>query len=414
MIVIPLLYFLLLTIYFYRKHGWGIDVASSLLLVCVSLFAVVTDVKELYGDYGINRAAYNIWTLLLFCVQWTLVLLPLHVLSGLKIEAMDEVKVPAFKLLCLFMFASSVYMVVHSLDDIKDALIMDLADVRDQHYADLNKGAAKGFNPLLLIPTVLTAIPFPTVALVFWFYLNSFFRGSYVVKTCVLLVSIVQAILSITMAGRSAMVYWVFDFYLCYSLFYRFLAPRIRRSLNLVAIVFGTLIVVVFVSITVARFDGTSGDRDPLDSLYGYAGQHINNFSIMMVEGHNAPFLPGREFPFLSRYVLHQRFDLKDHYLELSSHVKALTNVFDTFGAEIYLDLGWLAYVMFMMFLWYTSVWIKTRWERLSFDRIILVAIMIAFFSHGLFSWPFVGQYASMAIAFLLFLVYFFRHPFRI
>ncbi len=414
MIAIPLFYFLLLTIYFYRKNGWGIDVASCLLLVAISLFAIVIDVKELYGDYGINRPAYNIWTLLLFCVQWTLVLLPLHMLSGLKIEAIDEVKVPTFKVLCLLMFASSVYMVVHSLDDIKDALIMDLADVRDQHYSDLNKGAAKGFNPLLLIPTVLTAIPFPTVALVFWFYLNSFFRGSYVVKTCVLLVSIVQAILSITMAGRSAMVYWVFDFYLCYSLFYRFLAPRIRRNLNLVALVFGTLIVVVFVSITVARFDGKSGDRDPLDSLYGYAGQHINNFSIMMVEGHNAPLLPAREFPFFSRYVLHQRFDLKDHYVELSSHVKALTNVFDTFGAEIYLDLGWLAYVMFMMFLWYVSVWIKTRWESISFDRIILVAIMIAFFSHGLFAWPFVGQYASMAIAFLLFLVYFFRHPFRI
>ena len=103
MIVLPLIYFLLLTGYFFWKNGWGLDVAASFLLVFVSAFAIVIDVKDLYGDYGINRMAYNLGTILLFCMQWTLVLMPLHEVSALKIDTIDEVKIPSLKILCVVM-----------------------------------------------------------------------------------------------------------------------------------------------------------------------------------------------------------------------------------------------------------------------------------------------------------------------
>ncbi|GEM_PF-1804937 len=415
MIAIPLIYFLLLSGFFYRRNGWGLDVASCILLVAISFFAVVIDIKDLYGIYGINRMSYNIWTLLLFCVQWTLTLLPLHEISAVKIEKIDDVKLPSLKVLCVTLFVCSLFLIYYNMEDLKDAMIMDLADVRDQHYSDLEKGGKSStFNPLLIIPNILTSTPFPTIALVLWFYMNSMVEDSFLFKTLLLLASIVQAVLSIVIAGRAAMIYWAFDFFLCYSLFYRFLMPAVRRILNIVAIAFGTLFVVVFVAITISRFDGETSDRDPLDSLYGYAGQHINNFSIMMQEGHSAPLLFDREFPFVSKYFLNKSFDLKDHYAELAESVKATMNVFDTYGAEVYLDLGWLAYLLSMFLLWFVAFYIKTHWDVLSFDRLLLVGIMVSFFSHGLFAWPFIGHYASMAIVFVIFLVYYFRFRFEI
>ena len=414
MIAIPLLYFLLLTGYFYRKNGWGLDVASGLLLVAISLFAIVIDVKDLYGIYGNNKLAYNFWTIFLFCLQWTIILLPIHKISALEVKTIDEVKLPSLKIMGIVLFFCSLYLIIFNLEDIKDALILDPSEVRDQHYKNLAKGEKNGFNILALIPTILTSTPFPTIALLLWFYMNSFIKGTHFISIFLLLASIVQAVLGIIIAGRAAMIYWVFDFFLCYSFFYKFLNKEFKRTLNIVGLIFGSIIIVAFVTITVSRYKGTTADRDPLESLYGYAGQHINNFSIMMQEGHTAPFLPDRELPFLSNYILGIKYDMDSHYLKLMGTVKATVSVFDTYGAEIYLDLGIIAYILFHLFILYIANHIEASWKELTFDRILLVGMMTAFFSHGLFAWPFTGHYTSMAIVFILFLVYFFRFRFQL
>ena len=71
MIAIPFFYFLIVAVWFYRRnHKLGIDVAAASLLVMISFFAIVIDVKEIYGDFGINRVSYTLPTLILFCLQW--------------------------------------------------------------------------------------------------------------------------------------------------------------------------------------------------------------------------------------------------------------------------------------------------------------------------------------------------------
>lgn len=415
MLAIPLIYFIILAVVFYHRNKcWGGDIAGTIILCVISLCAIMIDVNNTYGDYGVNKKSYNLLTIMLFCIQWTIALLPLHALSGIKVVDMAEIKKKTLYVLCLLMFVSSIVMIYKSMDDIKQALIMDLADVRDMHYQNLNMGAEKGSNYFMIIPQILTTSPFPTVAIVLWFYMNSFVKGHHLLKTAVLLASIVQAALSIVMAGRAAMIYWAFDFFVVLSFLFKYMAKPVKRVLILVITIIGTALTAIFLAITVARFDKTEKARSPFESLYAYAGQHINNFSIMMIEGGNSTFQIDREFPFTSKFLFHKQFDLNDHYNVTASHVKAQVNVFDTFGAEVYLDLGWVAYVVLLLVMIFVAWFFKHRWEEITFDRVLIVGVCTAFFTRSIFAWPFTSHYTTMALGVLLMLKFFFKYKFKI
>lgn len=414
MIALPFIYFTLLGIYlFFKNKRFGVDVAAVTLLIVISFCAIMIDVNELYGEYGINKMSYNLFTLVLFCFQWTVVIMPLHLFSTKKIVKPDPIKVKFLLLLCFFMIVSSFLIIMSSMEDIKDALIMDMADVRDQHYKDLDSGTSQG-SYLMVLPQIMVSIPFPTLALMLLFYLCSFVKGNVLIKVGIFLASIVQAVLSIIMAGRAAMIYWVFDFFLLFCFSYPYLSRGIKRVVVTLSVVMGVLIGIVFSIITFSRFDNGDQKYDPMESLYGYAGQHVNNFSIMIMEGHNSPFTIDREFPFISKTFFHKIYDMNDHYNVISKHAKVVPNVFDTFGGEVYLDLGIIGYVMLMLLLVAFYYFLQQKWKELTLSRILIVGIYVCFFTHGLFAWPFIGHYATMAIMLIMFFVVFFAVRFKI
>lgn len=415
MIALPFIYFIFLGVYFYKRNRqWGIDLAATSLLVVISFCAIMIEINNIYDDYGINRKSYNIFTLLLFCIQWTVAILPLHIISRKEFMPLGKVKRVSLYLLCVMMLAFSSILIQNSMEDIKMALIMDAVDVRTEHYNSLNEGVSKGSNYFMLLPQLCTNTPFPTIALVIWFYMYSFIKGKHLIKTCIILASVVQAVLSIIIAGRAAMVYWIFDFYLAYSLFYKYLNKSVKRAITTVAIAIFSIMISAMMVITFSRFDGETAGRDPFDSIYGYAGQHINNFSIMFVEGWNTPLSLDRVFPFISKTFFHKQYDMNDHYLLISSHAKVVPNVFDTFGAEVFLDLGIVAYVLLLTGLVGIAYLFNKYWDKMYFYRVLLFGIYVAFVSHGIFAWPFTGHYTTMSMLLLLFFSFFFKFRFKI
>jgi len=415
MIVIPFIYFLLVAIIFYqRNRRWGLDLAAVTILLAVSFFAVVIDMKDLYNIYGVNRESYTLPTMALFCFQWTLILIPLHLVSKLDIKPLPKVKRPLLYCLSIAMTVSAVIMILMSMENIRDAMIQDFADVRQQHYKDMAKGVDSGQNYWMLLPSLLVQTPMPVVALMIWFYMNAFIPGKHLIKTGILLASIAQSIMAIIIAGRAALIYWVFDFFLLYSLFCHVLPKTVKRMMTLFVTIFGTLLGIVFVAITVSRFDGLSNDKDPFDSLYAYAGQHVNNFCCMFQMSDKTPFSIDRELPFISKYIFHKSFDLNDHYLSVASYTKAQVNVFDTYGSELFMDMGFFFYILFHLLVCALTYYIANKWKELPFYRMLAVAVFVTFFAHGLFAWPFVHHYTSMTLAILVFLMYLFRYQFKL
>lgn len=416
MIAIPFIYFLGLLVFLLRKNRrWGLDVAGTLLLVLISFSAIMIDINDIYGSYGINYNHISLPTLLLFCVQWSVVIWGLYVFGNIPLQKHLDEKVPMLYLLTVIMTVSSIIMIANSLTDIRDALLMDMADVRNEHYHDLLTGgrASKG-NYWLLLPSLFVCTPFPTLALFLWFYMHSHMKAPFLLRIGMLVSSVVQAILAIVTAGRAAIIYWAFDFFLVYSYFYRYLSAGVKRVLNIAACVIGGLVGTLFLVITFSRFDASQEGKDPFESLYGYAGQHINNFCTAIELGGNSPLQLARIFPLTSKFFLGKQFDLVDHYDNIASTGNFDANVFDTFGAELFLDLGWGGYVMFFLLLVFIINLVSHNWKVLEFEKVIILVIVIAFFARGLFAWPFINHYTTLGLMMAMSLCYLFRYKFKV
>lgn len=414
MIVIPLIYFTALAAYFYiKERSWGMDIAATTLLIAISIGAIMIEVNDIYDEYGINEYSITFPTIMLFCLQWTLVLIPVHYISRLPIEEHFPIKKPMLYAIMIVVALSSMAVIASKLGDIREALVMDMIDVKHEHYKDLVAGRGEESSIWLFLPTILVSTPFPTLALFLWFYTKSFTNTPFLLRFGILLASIVQAITAIITAGRSAIVYWIFDFYLLYSLFYRYLSVKAKRSINTAAAVMMLLIGTLFMSITISRFDEAGSQSTPLNSIWGYAGQHINNFCAMINYGGETDFLPDRIFPFTSRLMGHP-YDMVGHYEDLRKGINMLVNVFDTFGGEIYLDLGWIGYILFFVFWIIMTLYLKSSWHEIPFHRVFPVIILIAFFTRGLFAWPFTGHVTTIALALVLANSYFFKYTFKI
>lgn len=415
MIALPFVYFSILgAFFFYKEKSWGMDLAATTLLIAISFFAIMVDINDVYGDYGINEKCYTFPTLLLFCVQWTLVLWPIHIISRIPFEKHPAIKDKLLYIIFTLVAVSSLLMIVNNIDKIRDAMIMDFVDVRHEHYQDMQSGASGEANYFMLIPNILVSTPFPTLALFFWFYMKAFIKCPMFLRAGMLISSIVQAILAIITAGRAAMIYWIFDFFMLYSFFLRYLTVSVKRKINWIASAIGILVAIIFVNITISRFTEAGRNTDPLVSVYGYAGQHVNNFCMMIQEGDAAPFQIGRIFPLTNKIINGKSFRLFDHYEEINKHINILVNVFDTFGGEIYLDIGWFGYISFFILLMFLTFLIKNYWHEMSFNNIFILVIAIAFFTRGLFAWPFTGHYTSVALVLMLMNCYLFKFAFKI
>ena len=169
--------------------------------------------------------------------------------------------------------------------------------------------------------------------------------------------------------------------------------------------------------ITISRFGEDSGRGskvDPLVSLYAYAGQHVNNFCAVIADGGDAPVQIGRVLPLTNKIVNHQDFDLIQHYENIHASVNIIVNVFDTFGGELYLDLGWFGYIVFFLFLILFTQIIRYNWRELTFHRVFPVVIFIAFFTRGLFAWPFVAHYTTFALMLVIIACLSFKYTFKV
>lgn len=416
MVYISFIYFSGLLAFLYAKQKcWGIDLAATLLLVVISFFAIMIDVRDIYGLYGINEYSMTLPTVLLFCFQWTVVIALLHCISQLPLNGKLEVKKPLLYIFSLIVAVSAFAMILVKQSDIKEALIMDMADVRAQHYKDLSSGGDAASNYLMLLPNILASAPIPTLALFLWFYLKAFTDSPLILRTGLFVASIVQAMIAIIMAGRAALIYWMFDFFLMYSYFYKVLPPKIKKTIIVLASILGGLAVFMFMSITISRFDD-DGTHDPFESIYGYAGQHINNFCAMFTRASDSPFSIDRIFPLTSK-VLGHPYDMMEHYETIVSAVKdksIVVNVFDTFGGEIFLDLGWGGYILFFMLLILIINLVRYNWQEMKLHRMFALATIIAFYVRGLFAWPFNNHYSTMAILLLLFTSYLFKFKFKV
>ena len=410
LLYIPLIYFSLLTAYFFYRHKClNLDIAACVLLIFISLSSILIDVNDIYGDYGINENSVTLPTVLLYCFQWTLLLLPLHVISSIKLERHDSVKTPMLYILYGVLIVSSLVMIVTSLSDIRDAIIMDAVDMYSENASLREISVKTDSNYIMLLPQILTSAPFPTMALFFWFYAKAFTNCPLPIRIGLLVCSIVQAALSIITAGRAALIYWVFDFFLIFSYFYQYLSIRLKRGMVIVSAVIGTFIIGQMLVVTISRdiYDDLISPKRMNRLLQGDVG---SGKTIVAIISMYINYLSGYQ----SALMAPTEILAIQHYENINARVDIQVNVFDTFGGEIYLDLGWVGYILMIMLLAVTSAVLKANWQELKFHRVFFLVVLIAGFTRGLFAWPFIAHYTTLALIATFLIAKLFNYTFKV
>lgn len=399
MVYIPLIYFILLALHYYRKqHRWSAEIAAISILILICLAAVVIDIRDFYGQFGCNENNLNIIGVSLFCLEWTILFQAIRAIANKPIIAPNNIVQNKEKIFILFMFICVVIRIIFLGTDIIQALREDPLSVKEHHYEELENGTTTlGRNIFMYLPLLFVSTPYSTIALVWFFY--GLATRTYSIKQNLMLLFISFAPIAIAtlIAGRSAIVYWGVEFYILMCLFWKDLSPKLHRLIIRTSIILGSIIISVFLIVTIARFNRSS----PIDSIIGYMGQPLNNFCTFLAHGQNAPFQIGRVFPLIYKLQGHN-FTLMQHYQHIASSCGIKANVFSTFGGVVYVDLGIGAFVFLLLLMMYIVHSPLQRMQMLSLPNTIWLAIILAFFSHGLFGWPFVGHYATGALFSLL------------
>lgn len=414
MVYIPFIYFLILLLHFWRKSGrWSLDVAAVSVLLVILAAAIGIDALDLYDQYGCNRNCLNGTGITLFCLEWTLIFQLLHTVSSKELlPEIDPTKQKLLTFVMVTMVASICIAVGVKMSDIRLALGSDFGDVRNQHYDDLTFGTSKsGRNIFMYLPGIFAATPFPTLALLWWLYGLGFNKFPTWQRGLLLLVSTTHILTGILIAGRAAIIYWCIDFYLILCYFWPHITHAIRVRITTIGTIVGGLIVGMFLMVTIARFNN---DRsNPMYSLIGYAGQHLNNFCAVIEYGADAPMQTGRIFPLTNKILYGKTFNLYDHYGHIEDRLSIIVHNFDTFGGEVYLDFGAIGLAILLLLLIYIVHYVKKYVQYITFPDLILLSIMIAFYSKGLFAWPFTGHYATLGILTTLLLYIALKYHFK-
>ncbi len=414
MIWIPFIYFSILLYYLYRKADNHISPAVVLcgFYAISSLMSILIDVNNLYGEYGTNFKELSLSATIFYCIGLTIILIPF---SKLRPSSVDfTLRNPRlFSFTCYFICACITIYIVVFFHDITRALITDADEVKAEYYSIIGDTAERGSQVLwMYLPNIFSSAW--CLVLLCWFVSITFLRKGILFNTMLLVSSFVGVLKGALIAGRSAIIYWIFCFVVFLAFFQIYMPKSQRRKILISALVPMGLIVVFFISITVSRFayESTNG---ALNSFIGYAGQMYINFCSIYEHASNMPFTIERIAPLSYRYILGKDFNLMEYYSRLNDETGVLVNVFYTLLGGLYLTLGGVGTIVYICIFCYAANYIcKKITETCDFSYIILLSIIVLVPIKGMFDVPFPSTSDSLTIFITLILFSVFKHSFII
>ncbi len=280
MIAVPFIYFTFLLIAIWWKNK-RFDISAYLVLMyaITSFFAVIIDALDLYTE-GAPKTEITLLPTITYCFFISLTIYPFYLFKSSKIKTIEIIKnTKLFDFTVYLFFVVFVLMIVFFGQDIIYRITHgDWLQLREQvRSGELTTGIAGGGRFMSLIQVLLSVFSAASpVMLMFYFYSLCFLKRSKLFNLLILLGSfsfIIQGIIGI---DRSRVVYYILIFGAMFVLFKPFLNKQHLRSVYRAIIIFGSLILLYFIAVTIARF----GYRESgtLGGIILYAGQPFLNF----------------------------------------------------------------------------------------------------------------------------------------
>ena len=381
MILIPFIYFALFTFYLWKKHE-GIDVCvyMTALYAFTSLMAIVIVAGGFLEEGGILFDEYDLQLspvpTVLYCAFITLGILPFSMVYKKDLKKIETPNPLIVYLLGWFLIGIAFLNLYLVADSTAEILSGDLSTIRSDHYNGIESPAQ---IKAMSLPFVLSFLYYfnaaTLLALPLFFYYICFEKRAWWYKTLLFFASFSMPLAGIQTADRTEIVFYAIMFLSCLCLFHKFLSPRVKRTMKMIAIPLSIIMTVYIVAVSSARFDERKGNGAGANVLE-YAGQSYINFCFFWEKANWDNLAPERLFPLTSHYVLH--IDNDDHRRGVRSGQQGFfMSVFASYVGDVMLDLSPLG-----MFVWCTSffliaviLFVRPHREELS------VGDYLAFFS---------------------------------
>lgn len=371
MLFIPFIFFLCLTVYWWKKHqGLDICVYMSGLYAITSFFAIIVVIDDLLGVGGTlfddSDIELNFFPTILFCSFLALSILPFSLIYNKRLENIENQNPRLLTTLsCLLILVSLVNIYIVA-DSTLDILSGDLSVVRDAVYKGEETPAAIKAQSLPFVLKYLYLLNYATIlSIPIFFYYLCTGQKAWWFKLLLLIASVSGPIAAIQSADRNEFVFYGMMFLFCIIFFWKMMTKKVKALLVILTTFFASVFLVYIIAVSMARFE--ERDEGASGSIMAYAGQGYLNFCYFWENANFDLIAPEREFPMTAHFLY--KVD-SDEYRRLtrSGQQGFFISVFPTFIGEIMLDLSpigmiiWVSYYMLIVFL------IIKRKERESFD----------------------------------------------
>jgi oligosaccharide repeat unit polymerase len=414
MAYIPFIYFTVWLVFHLRKSNmrFGAGAMSLLWIDIGSLFEILLDARNLYGNFGCNDYAISAVGVILYCALWTIVLYPLTKLDRKDIQLTIN-KTQLFHYLCIFFAICGVFYILVSGSYTK--IIENLQGSRLDAYDKSNDNSTiyqSQHQFWLWIPNLV--INMWPLLLLCWFISLNLCKQPAWIRWGLLFLSAYMALVGFSGGGRAQILWWAITFLVYYFLFRPQLELRQRRLISCIFGAFGVVGVLGFMAITISRFDSNVSGY-VFDALVGYAGQPLNNFCAILPYVDVAHLFTDRLLPLITFLQTHQPYNLHEYYEFLGIYYPLQMNVFFTCFGQILIDAGLIGLIFLLLIYIFVAHFLRLSSQKIDFCQLIILVLLFYFPIRGFFGWPFLGQInETLGIFMSIGLYILFKYTFKI
>lgn len=404
MILVPFIFFSLLTYYWWKKHeGFDVCVYMSGLYALTSLLAIIIVANNLLAAGGILFDNYdielNFIPTLLYCSLLALGMLPFSMIyrKDLKsISTNNPLIVDALSCFLILIALLNLYLVA---DSTMEILSGDLSTVRTDHYEGIESPAQVKAESMPYIFRFLYYFNTSTLlAIPLFFYYLCFGQRPWWFVLLLLFASLSMPIAGIQSADRTEVVLYGMMFLTCLILFRPHLSRKVKTILRIVSFPIALAAIVYFVIVSDARFSKREGGATT--SALQYAGQGYLNFCFFWEKANTDYITAEREFPLIAHYVYH--IDNDDERRSTRSGQQGFfMSVFATYIGDVMLDLTPIGMIIWVVFFFLITVIILRRphREELNIGELLMFYVLSIIPVFGIFYYRFMSYtYSFMVI----------------
>lgn len=381
MIFVPLIFFTVLALYWWRKHG-GFDVCvyMSALYAFTSLMAVVIVLGGMLGAGGIafddSDLELGFTPTLLYCFFIGLAMLPFSLIYKRDLKSIN-VRMPLIlDALCVILMLEALLNFYLVADSTLEILSGDLSTVRSDHYEGILSPAEVKVQSMPAILRFFYYFNASTIlALPIWFFNLTCRKVNWIFNTLLLLTSLSMPLAGIQVADRTECVFYALMFIFCYILFSKFITRKVKRYISWIGCGLAAVVITYLFVVSVARFEDREGGTG--QSMVQYAGQGYLNFCFFWENGKFEYISPEREFPLTWFYAFHVN-NSPERRAERSGEQGFFMSVFASFIGDIMLDLSPIGMVIWVLFYFMACCLIIKSAHRKEMDISEVLVIFVA------------------------------------